>query len=324
MAGHYSKVVVCGAGVMGHSLAVLHARRSEVWLTDISEQALRRAVPLIRSALETMNRAGALDEAPETVMARIYCSTKLANCLPGADLVVEAISENAETKRSFFAQLVDENDGTAILESHTIVASNTSSLDIFALAPAPLKRRLYGAHHFVPPHIIPLTEIAQPADPLPGATDTLLEHYRSVGAVPVLLDRFCPGFIINRIQTAIHREMFKLIEEKIVDAQKLDLAVKASLGIRIPVLGILKRLDFAGLDIVAGNMTRLGLTPPAAISKLVAKGDYGVKTGRGFYDYTDRTTESIFEERDKAMLSIRRAMENANLLLPRQEKEPSL
>jgi 3-hydroxyacyl-CoA dehydrogenase len=323
MAGHYSKVVVCGAGVMGHSLAVLHARKSEVWLTDISESALSRAVPLMRSALETMKRAGALDEATETVMARIHCSLKLPSCLPGADLVVEAISENAETKRSFFTQLIDENGGTPLLESHAIVASNTSSLDIFALAPAPLKRRLYGAHHFVPPHIIPLTEIAQPDDPFPGTTDTLLEHYRSVGAVPVLLDRFCPGFIINRIQTAIHREMFKIIEEQIVDAQKIDLAVKASLGIRIPALGILKRLDFAGLDIVAGNMTRLGLTPPAAVSKLIAKGDYGVKSGKGFYDYTDRSMESIFEERDKAMLLIRRTLEDANLLSG-HEKETSL
>ena len=313
MERHFAKVVVCGAGVMGHSLALLHALKSEVWLTDISEQSLERAIPLMRSAAETLAKAGFLSESPEDVMSRVHASSDLASCLPDAVLVVEAISENPDIKRAFFASLA-EGPCSVLANEHTLVASNTSSLDIFALAPEALLPRLYGAHHFVPPHIVPLAEIVQPAAPLPGATERLMDHYRACGAVPVLLERFCPGFVVNRIQKAIHGEMFKLLEEGVVDAKGLDLAVMSSLGIRIPVLGVLKRLDFAGLELVKGNMTRLGLTPPKALCDIVERGDYGVKTGKGFYDYSDRTPEEVYEERDLALLKIRSAMESAGLL----------
>jgi len=317
---HFTKVVVCGAGIMGHSLALLHALKSEVWLMDISEQSLARAVPLMRSAAETLASAGTLSESPDAVMARIHCSQDLASCLPGADLVVEAISENPNIKRSFFASLT-EGPCSILGNPHTLVASNTSSLDIFSLAPEALLPRLYGAHHFVPPHIIPLAEIAQSPQSSPDATERLMDHYRACGAVPVLLDRFCPGFVVNRIQKAIHGEMFKILEEGIVDAKGLDLAVIASLGIRIPVLGVLKRLDFAGLELVCGNMTRLGLTPPKAVTDLVDRGDFGVKTGKGFYDYSDRSPESVYEERDMALLRVRSAMESAGLLSSSHSKE---
>ena len=320
MIRHYAKVVVCGAGTMGHSLALLHARKAEVWLTDLSEQTLTRAMRLIGSALDTLERAKALDESPDSIMARIHCTQHLAPCLPGADLIVEAIYEDAGLKQSFFNSLT-EGACEKALEAHTLIASNTSSLDIFALAPASLQHRLYAAHHFVPPHIIPLAEIVSPKSPLPGSTENLLSHYKACGAIPVLLERFCHGFVVNRIQTAIHREMFKLLEEGVISPTDLDLAVKASLGVRIPVLGILKRLDFAGLDLVEGNMSRLGLTPPKVLHELTRRGDCGVKSGKGFYDYSDRTPEAVFEERDMAMLSIRNSMEAADLLSGEISKE---
>ena len=313
MIRHFTKVTVCGAGVMGHSLALLHAIKADVWLFDISEQALARAVPLMRSAAETLHKAGFLEEEPEALMGRIHCTQDLAPCLPGSDLVVEAISENPDIKRKFFASLT-EGPCNILGNEHTLVASNTSSLDIFSLAPESLLPRLHGAHHFVPPHIVPLVELVKPAAPIPGSTELLIDHYKACGAQPVMLDRFCPGFVINRLQKAIHGEMFKILEEGVVDGIGLDLAVKASLGIRMPVLGVLKRLDFNGLELVAGNMERLGLTPPKVIRDLVEKGDFGVKTGKGFYDYSDRPAEEVFEERDIAMLKIRKTMEDVGLL----------
>lgn len=309
--GAFQKVVVCGAGVMGHSLALLHARKTQqVWLVDISREMLDKALTLIRDGAETLRRGEDLPEPVDSLLSRIHISTNLFDCLPDADLLVEAVSENAEIKTGLLRSLVEPPQGGRPIGPDTLVASNTSSLDVFGLAPEALLPQLYAAHHFVPPHIIPLAEIVPPATPRPGSTERLLAHYRAVGAIPVLLKAFCPGFVINRLQLAIHKEMFALLARDVIDARQLDLAVKASLGVRIPVLGVVKRLDFAGLALVRGNMTRLDkdFTPPAALTELVEQGHLGIQTGRGFFNYEGRTVADICRERDEKMLRVRRLL----------------
>lgn len=308
----FRTVVVCGAGVMGHSLALLHASKAQrVWLVDTSRDMLGSALVRIRDGAETLALFGALKEPVADLLARIEPTTRLADCLPQADLLVEAISENADLKRTFLAGLVTPPAGGTAIGPKTLVASNTSSLDVFQLAPEALLPQLYAAHHFVPPHIIPLAEIVQPAQPRAGDTERLLAHYRAVGAVPVLLKAFCPGFVINRLQLALHKELFDLLAKEVIDARQLDLAVKASLGVRIPVLGVVKRLDFAGLALVRGNMTRLDpdFVPPACLTELVAKGNVGIQAGRGFYEYAGRSVEDVCRERDEKMLQVRRLLE---------------
>ena len=109
--------------------------------------------------------------------------------------------------------------------------------------------------------------------------------------------------------------MFKIMEEGVVEAAELDLAVKASLGIRIAALGIVKRLDFAGLDLVLGNMRRLGCDQlPAQLRTLVEKGHTGIKAGQGFYDYGQHTVEDICRKRDDDMLRIRSVLRELGLL----------
>lgn len=311
----FKKVTVFGAGVMGHSLALLHAQAAEaVCLVDTSPSALQAAAPLMRNALETLDAAGELKESPAQIMERISFHEYAEDCLSDTELVIEAISENPDIKRRFFAGLPScAAEGTP--GASALVASNTSTLDIFALAPESLHPRLFAAHHFVPPHIIPLVEII--GSPAAGAGDLerLQRHYRAAGAVPVPLKKFTPGFVVNRLQFAIHQEMFKLMEEGVVDAAELDLAVKASLGIRIAALGIVKRLDFAGLDLVLGNMRRLGCERlPAQLRTLVEEGHTGIKAGQGFYDYGQRTVEDICRKRDDDMLRIRSVLRELGLL----------
>lgn len=312
----FETVVVCGAGVMGHSLAILHALSArEVRLTDVNSATLEAAFPLMEDALRTMQAQGFCPD-PHSILARIRPADDLFAALPGAALVVEAISENPDIKRAFFASLISPPEGRFALDAGTLVVSNTSSLDVFALAPEALLSRLYVAHHFVPAHILPLVEMVAPPNADPKVTRALMEHYRHAQAVPVLLKKFHPGFLINRLQLAIHQEMFDLMEQNVVDAKELDLAVKASLGVRLPVLGIVRRLDFAGLALVHGNMARLNpnRTPPNVLGQLVEKGHLGIQSGKGFFDYEGRSVADICRQRDEKMLQVRRVLEDLNEL----------
>lgn len=296
---------------MGHSLALLHALQArEVRLTDVDAVALDAAFPLMEDALRTLHAEGFCAN-PADVLVRIRRADSLSAALPGADLVVEAISENPDIKRGFYAALLSPPGGGPGLAGHALVASNTSSLNVFELAPADLLPRLYVAHHFVPAHILPLVEVVPPPGADAEATRALLAHYRGAGSVPVLLKKYLPGFLINRLQLAIHKEMFDLMREDAVDAQELDLAVRASLGLRIPVLGIVRRLDFAGLGLVRANMLRLDpdCVPPAALTELVEQGHLGIQTGRGFFDYGGESVADICRRRDTEMLRVRRVLE---------------
>ena len=300
-------VIIAGAGEMGYSLAVLHARAArEVRLTDRDPAVLENALPRIEDALATLEKAGALPESPASVRARIKPVTSLHDALPGADLLVEAISENAAVKQVFYHSLTGEGGSNRPIELQTLVASNTSGLDIFALAPESLLPQLYAAHHFVPAHVVPAVEVVQPANPKPEWTRRLLRHYKKTGAIPVLLKRFCRGFLVNRLQFALSREIFALMQEDIADPADLDLLVKASLGVRLPVLGVVKRMDFAGLGMVLNNLRNNDpkAPPPVPLERLVAEGKLGIATGEGFYDYGNRSVNEICRERDEKMLQV--------------------
>lgn len=307
------KVVIAGAGLMGHSLAVLHAMGArEVWLTDIDIEKLDDAFSLMSDAITLLYEHGFCEEDPISVCKRIHKSTDIFYALENADLLVEAISEDKDIKKSFFANLVSPPQGKKAIGATTFVASNTSSLNIFSLAPQKLLPRLYVAHHFLPAHILPLVEILPSQSAEETDTEKLLSYYRSLGATPIRLKKYQDGFCINRIQLAIHKEMFAQINDGIIDYVDLDLAVKASLGIRLPILGIFKRLDFANLLLVRNNMVRLdsNAVPPQILDDLITQGHLGISSGRGFYDYGLRKPAEIYRERDNKMLRLRRILES--------------
>lgn len=305
------KVIIVGAGEMGYSLAILHARAArEVWLTDTNPAVLEKALPRIDDALATLEQARALSESPARLRSRIKPAASLHDALPGGDLLVEAISEDPAVKHAFYHGLAEEGGSGQPIEPQTLVASNTSGLDIFDLAPKSLLPQLYAAHHFVPAHIVPAVEVVQPANHRPEQTQRLLRHYRKAGAIPVLLKRFCRGFLVNRLQFALSREIFALMQEDIADPADLDLLVKASLGVRLPVLGVVKRMDFAGLGLVLNNLrhNKPEAPLPAPLEQLVAEGKLGITTGAGFYEYGSRSVNEICRERDEKMLSVLRLL----------------
>jgi len=133
-----------------------------------------------------------------------------------------------------------------------------------------------------------------------------------LGKQTLLLKKFLPGFIANRLQADISLEVYHLLDEGYATPEDIDRATKASFGLRMPILGLVKRADFAGLDMTQHALRNKSYVPPAikgrskTIDSMVSKGRLGVKTGKGFYDYGDSPIEDILRERDLKLLKLKR------------------
>ena len=138
----------------------------------------------------------------------------------------------------------------------------------------------------------------------------VLDLLKGVGKIPVVMEKFIPGFAINRILRALGRETFFLLDNGYMTADQVDLAVKASIAPRMMFLGLVQRYDFTGLDLSARNLqSKAFIDPPIdnepkSLFDLVARGDLGVKTGKGFFDYTDKPLEETLKERDDYLIRV--------------------
>ena len=310
-------ITVIGAGTMGHSLALLFARAgSRVTLCDINRDILDVAAKKIASSLETFNTYEPSDEPSAAVLGRLSYSTDTPASVRTADMVLEVVVENPDIKRRVFADLAPH------LRADAVVSSNTSVLNIFELVPETLLPRAVMTHFFVPPHIIPLVEIVGNEKTDPAIAPALKAYLEKAGMAPVVLDRFIPGFIINRIQRAVFREAYSLVGNGIIDAEQFDLAIKASLGIRYPIQGVLQNRDMSGIDSTLNvwKSQVLGLVnnedAPPILEKMVAEGRLGVKAGKGFYDYSGKTPAEVNAASEAQLFQMRKLMrETGNLKL---------
>jgi 3-hydroxybutyryl-CoA dehydrogenase len=282
------KSVIVGAGVMGNSIALTFARAGiEVALVDLDEKSLDRALRLIRSSLNTLVDHGGLssDEIP-SILSRIHPSTDLRSSASGVDFAMEAVVEVEDVKRKVFSEL-DE-----LIPQDTIIASNTSGLDIFRFAEIKRPERLVIAHWFAPAHIIPLVEVVPGPKTSPEVVRSTAKLMKRLGKKPVVMKEFVRSFIVNRIQNYISMAFFEILENGWATAEDIDLAVKTSLGIRS--YGVRN----------------------AFIEEKVKKGHLGAKTSKGIYDYDGRSEEEILDKRDKLYLRMLDHLEKINAFQP--------
>jgi 3-hydroxybutyryl-CoA dehydrogenase len=203
-------------------------------------------------------------------------------------VAIEAIFEDYEAKEKLFQRL------ETLCPARAILASNTSYLNIFDLKTLTRLEKIVITHWYAPPHIIPLVEIVRGPHTSRDTVEIMKKLLLKLGKKPVVMDRFIPGFIVNRLQRALAREIFHLLDNGYGTAEDIDTAVKASLGIRIPILGVVQRYDFTGIDLVDQFMRNpsIGLVsedkPSKTLKRLVDRGHLGVKSGRGFYDYAGK------------------------------------
>jgi len=311
------RVAVLGAGLMGHALALVHALGGcRVRLTDTHGPTLARAPALMSAALATLREAGETPHGDAWLAAAVTTHADLAETLEGADLVVEAITEDAEAKRALFAE-VDR-----LAPSGAIIASNTSYLDPFPLIPEARQGRATIAHWYTPPYLVDLVDIVAGPACAPAIPLRLRDLYAGMGKRPLLMRKFVPGFIANRIQAVVSMEVYALLDDGVADAAEIDTAIVHGLSLRMPLLGHMMKADFTGLRLTQKALADAMVPPPpqrgrcAAIDRLVAEGATGVAAGRGFYDYGGRSPAELFAERDRKLLALKRALKEIGSMVP--------
>jgi len=300
-------VVIAGAGTMGHSIAQVFATGGySVVLTDSSEDALRRAEKTIKSNLETLAEYGEQNSDIDEIMNNMVFTIDSENAFSQGDFLLEAVYEEAEVKREVFRQM----DRWA--PPHAILASNTSFLNIFEIVETERPGRVLIAHWYAPAHIMPLVEVVRGPDTEDECCEVVMELLRKVGKRPVFIPVFIEGFIVNRFQAAIRGVIEEFLSAGICSPEEIDLAVRAGLAVRMPVLGVLQKLDFVGLDLVERIQKNKGVECPF-ISEKVRRGDLGIKSGKGIYDYSSKTPEEVLRLRDRYCLEVIALMDRLDL-----------
>ena len=277
-----ARTVVVGGGTMGADVAVVLARGG-ARVTVVDPHAERRALLLPHIAAE-LEAAGLADSAGPVEV----CASLQDVAWDGVVLVVECITEQLAAKQQLFAQLADIAPASAVL------ASNSSGFPISAIAEGlPTAQRMLGLHFFMPAHLVPLVEVVlgERSDPTLG--QWLHGFMRRCGSVPVLVKKDKPGFLANRMQHALSREAFALIDEGIASPEDVDAAVRFGFGFRFLAAGPVLQRDHAGIEVHCAAAATMYPTlsntdvPAQALRDRVAQGELGMKTGKGFFDWPE-------------------------------------
>jgi 3-hydroxyacyl-CoA dehydrogenase len=276
------RAVVVGGGTMGADIAVVLLRAS--CQTTVVEPDTGRHAGILARVDENLAAAGAQQNAVRLALVAGLDDAHWQD----VDLVIECIPEKLPPKQALFAELVKR------APAHAILASNSSSFPISAIGQGlPTRERMLGLHFFMPAHLVPLVEVvlSEAADPRLG--DALAAFMRRCGMVPVLVRKDVPGFLANRLQHALGREAFALIQEGVASPEDVDAAVRFGFGFRYLAAGPLLQRDHAGLEVHCAAAATMYPTlsnatePPPVLTERVQAGHYGMKAGQGFYRWDE-------------------------------------
>jgi 3-hydroxybutyryl-CoA dehydrogenase len=302
-----TKTAVIGAGVMGHSIAQVFAHHGcSVMLYDLNKELLAAAMEKIHCNLALYVEMGLEEEAfVEKVLSRITTTTDLSAAVSQAEFVTEAVLEEANLKRQVFGEI------DRATSDHVIMASNTSTLPLTEIGDAiEKKERLIITHWFNPPHLVPVVEVIKGASTTEETFRATVLFLKDMGKEPVHVLKQLPGFLVNRIQTAMFREVMALLEEGVASAEDIDRAVRGSFGLRLAVMGPLAVVDLAGVHLWYKGAQSLyplldaSKEPQRLWVEMVEKGFLGERTGKGFFEYEPGSIPDIIKTRDKKLLEL--------------------
>jgi 3-hydroxybutyryl-CoA dehydrogenase len=278
---------VCGAGTMGAGIAQQAAFRGyQVRVMDVDDAAWERGLKIITGGLDKMlAKEKITQDEHDAILGRLSYSTDVGT-LAEADFVIEAVFEDLGVKRELFSRL------EPVCRPDVVFATNTSSLSITEIAAASDRPdRVVGMHFFNPVPVMKLVEVIPALQTDEGAVELVTEMARRLDKTPVAC-KDTPGFVVNRILIPMLIDAARVYESGVASAEDIDTAMK--LGANLP-MGPLELMDFTGIDIAyhVGNVffeyTREPrFSPPTIMRQMVQAGHLGRKTGRGFYDYTDK------------------------------------
>jgi 3-hydroxybutyryl-CoA dehydrogenase len=280
-------ITVIGAGTMGNGIAHAFAQSGySVNLVDISADTLDRSITTITKNLDRLiSKEKISEEDKNNTLSNISTNTDLNDAVRDADLVIEAATENIDVKLKIFKQL-DE-----ICDENTILGTNTSSISITKIGSVTNRNdKVIGMHFMNPVPIMKLVEVIRGKETSDSTTTTIMELSKNLGKVPVEVND-APGFVANRILMPMINEAILTLEENVSGVEEIDTVM--ILGMSHP-MGPLHLADFIGLDVCLSILEVMHegfenpkYAPSKTLIDMVDKGKLGIKSGEGFYDYSD-------------------------------------
>ena len=302
---NFNKIAVIGAGTMGHGIAQVFASFGyNTVVLARKEKSLKKAEEMVKANINVMlsNDFITNEQAENTVKFLSY-STDYST-LRDADLVIEAVPEDKKAKADCFKTIEANCSDTAI------IASTTSAMNVFNVAKLKHPERLVISHFNNPPHIVPLVELVAGPKTTADIMADMKELLTGIGKQVAVLNKYVPGFIVNRLTAALLRECSYLVDKGICTEEDVDTAFKANQGLKASFEGPLELLDYIGWD-VANNVGRLlypflcaRITPSPMAKRMVKAGRLGVKSGRGIKDYEGKTREELQAVRNEKVIKI--------------------
>lgn len=300
------KIAVIGMGSMGPGMAARLARGGhDVAGFDIDDAAIERSKamqPMISSVLDGLD----IVDAGGT----LTFVESLAGAVADADLVIENVPEKIEIKAAVYGDIA------ALVGPDTIVASDTSGIPITSLqAHISNPERFVGMHWSNPPHIVPMIEVIKGEQTAPETVIAIQTLIRELGLLPVTLKKDVPGFVENRVLYALLRECVDLVEQDVISSEDLDTCVTWGIGYKLSVVGPMRLLDMAGLDIYQSVASFLNAElcdrPDVSpmVTKATEKGRLGMKSGNGLFDYDAQELADLPRARASKLVSVRKVLE---------------
>lgn len=301
------RVAIIGTGTMGPGMAATLARGGmDIRCFDTSEAARERVPGEVATALTVLDRIGGTAAAQP---GAVTVHGQLGEAVAGADLVIEAVPENADIKAAVFADL------DRLAPAGAILASNTSGIPITRIQQSVADpSRVVGMHWSNPPHVIPVIEVIAGQHTSPEVVERLREAIAGLGLIPVRVLRDVPGFVENRVLYAIMRECLALVDAGVVTAEELDTCVQWGIGFKLAVIPPLQLLDVAGLDIYQAVASYLNadLNDRKDVSETITartgRGELGMKTGSGMFGYTPEQAQALRQRRAAGLVAVRKAL----------------
>ena len=303
------RIVIAGAGTMGSSMAQTFAKFGyDVTLYDVFPAALDKAKALIELNQKTEIAEQIVTEEQSKAMLERISYTADVEEFRKADFVVEAIVEKLEIKHKFWEQVSN------LVDEDVVLATNTSGLSITAIAEKVKNPERFGGMHWInPPHIIRLIEVIKGKETCDEAAQVIYDLALAVEKKPVIVNDAL-GFALNRIQLAILRECLHIVESGITTPEAVDDIMKYGLGLRYACLGPFEVCDLGGLDVFNNIASYLfedlsdEKKPFGMLADRIEKGQYGVKNGAGFYDYSNGKDEENIEYRDQMFTKLAKCL----------------
>jgi 3-hydroxybutyryl-CoA dehydrogenase len=290
--------LVVGGGTMGADVALVLARAGCRTLVLEPGEARRQALDAyLTTGLQTLGAAHRRDRVSA-------CASMDEVDWQSVDLVIECIPEKLAPKQALFAELEKRARPDAVL------TSNSSSFPISAIAEGLASaQRMFNLHFFMPAHLVPLVEVVLGERSSPALAESLSAFMRGCGMVPVIVRKDLPGFLANRLQHALAREAFAMIDAGIATPEDVDAAVRFGFGFRFLAAGPVLQRDHAGIDVhcpAAATMypsLATNTVPSRALTERLESGRFGMKTGEGFYQWTPETIAAERKRYDDMLMA---------------------